>query len=314
MERTLMSDCVHFESRYSEEARRLSVYDGGIFVFAPRKTTLALCSFAQSMIEEAFLPLDPRTAQYSIPVEQYVSIVAPLKPQFIHHPRTLQLVRDAVEELGCDLTRTCIDVPRLRMVTHGGYLTSGVGYAHHPHRDTWYSAPMCQLNWWLPIYDFDANSSMAFHNRYFRRHIKNGSGSFNYYDWNANGRRNAANYIKSDERKQPGAEEPLDLEPQLRVVCQAGGIIVFSAAHLHSTVPNTSGQTRYSIDFRTVNLDDLVTNRGAPNVDSTSEGTSLRDFLLGADFTKIPEKVIKPYDSGNVGRGVLVFEPTVSEQ
>jgi hypothetical protein len=309
-----MSDYIHFESPCSEEMRRSSLYDGGIFVFSPRKTTLALCSFAQSMIEEAFLPLDPRTAQYSMPVEQYVSIVAPLKPKFIHHPRTLQLVRDVVEELGCDLTRTYIDVPRLRMVTHGGYLTSGVGYAHHPHRDTWYSAPMCQLNWWLPIYDFDANSSMAFHIRYFGRHIKNGSGSFNYYDWNANGRRNAANYIKSDERQQPAAEEPLDLEPQLRVVCPPGGVILFSAAHLHSTVPNISGQTRYSIDFRTVNLDDIGMMRGAPNVDSTPQGTSLRDFVRAADFVRIPEELVKPYDSDKSLEGILVFKPNVEAE
>ena len=65
-----------------------------------------------------------------------------LNRAFIHHPRTLKLIRDVVEELGCGLNDTYIDVPRLRMVTHGGYLTSGVGYAHHPHRDTWYSAPM----------------------------------------------------------------------------------------------------------------------------------------------------------------------------
>ena len=211
-----MSDCIYLDSGCSEEARRSSLYAGDIFVFSPRKTTLALCSFAQSMIEEAFVPFEPQMAQYSMPVEQYVSIVAALKPRFIHHPKTLGLLRDVVEELGCDLSETYIDVPRLRMVTHGGYLTSGVGYAHHPHRDTWYSAPMCQLNWWLPIYEFDANSSMAFHPRFFNRHIRNGSRDFNYYVWNAEGRQNAAKHIKSDERKQPRAEEPLDLQSTVK--------------------------------------------------------------------------------------------------
>ena len=222
-----MSDCIYFDSGCSEEARRSSLYAGDIFVFSPRKTTLALCSFAQSMIEEAFVPFEPRMAQYSMPVEQYVSIAAALKPRFIHHPKTMRLLRDVVEELGCDLSKTYIDVPRLRIVTHGGYLTSGVGYAHHPHRDTWYSAPMCQLNWWLPIYEFDANSSMAFHTRFFNRHIKNGSRDFNYYVWNAEGRRNAAKHIKSDERKQPRAEEPLDLKPQVSAVCRPAGLSCF---------------------------------------------------------------------------------------
>jgi len=53
----------------------------------------------------------------------------------------------------CDLDDTYLDMPRLRVVSSHGYLTTGMGYAHPPHRDTWYSAPMAQINWWLPTYD-----------------------------------------------------------------------------------------------------------------------------------------------------------------
>jgi len=251
-------DTVFFDSSLSDPLRRDQLYCGRLFVFSPRASTIALCGFAQNMIDEAFGNKDPRIAQYDMPVEKFVSICAPLKPAFIHHPTTMKLIRDVVEELGCALDHTYIDVPRLRMVTHGGYLTSGVGYAHHPHRDTWYSAPMCQLNWWLPIYPFDPESSMAFHARYWSQPIKNGSSQFNYYQWNMDGRKNAAKHITSDTRVQTRAEEPLELEPQIRLVCPPGGIVLFSAAQLHSTVPNTSGLTRYSIDFRTVNINDLV--------------------------------------------------------
>jgi hypothetical protein len=38
--------------------------------------------------------------------------------------------------------------------------------------------------------------------------------------------------------------------------------VLFTAAHLYSTVLNTSGTTRYGIDFRTVNFDDVVAERG----------------------------------------------------
>ncbi len=98
-----------------------------------------------------------------MPVEEFVKIVAPLKPRFIHHPRTKELIRNILIEFGCDLETTYQDVPRLRNATSDGYLTSGVGYAFHPHRDTWYSAPMSQLNWWLPIYEIESENSMAFH-------------------------------------------------------------------------------------------------------------------------------------------------------
>jgi len=291
-----MLDTVFFDSHLSDPLRRQQLYNGRIFVFSPRDSSRALCEFAREMIEEAFGRKDPRAVQYSMPVEEFVSICAPLKPAFIHHPTTLKLIKNVVEEFGCGLDDTYIDVPRLRMVTHGGYLTSGVGYAHHPHRDTWYSAPMCQLNWWLPIYHFDAESSMAFHTRYWDQSIKNGSREFNYYQWNADGRKNAAKHVNSDTRVQPHAEQLLELEPQIRVVCPPGGIVLFSAAQLHSTVPNSSGFTRYSIDFRTVNFDDVVAGRGALNIDSAPTGTSLRDFRRTADLVQIPDAVVRIHD------------------
>ena len=307
-----MLDAVFVDCQISDQLRRQQVYNGRLFVFSPRASTIALCEFARKMIEEAFGHKDPRTAQFSMPVEEFVSICAPLKPRFIHHPTTLKLIKDIIDELGCGLNETYIDVPRLRMVTDGGYLTSGVGYAHHPHRDTWYSAPMCQLNWWLPIYPFEAESSMAFHPRYWHQAIRNGSGGFDYYRWNVDGRKNAAKHISNDTRVQPHAEEPLELEPQIRVVCPPGGTVLFSAAHLHSTVPNTSGLTRYSIDFRTVNIDDLVAMRGAPNVDSAPAGTSLRDFRRAADLACIPHELVRSYDKHSSHEGTLVFEPVLS--
>ena len=300
---------VFFDSNVTDEVRRKRLYEGQIFVFSPRPSSVALCEFARTMIEDGFGGLDPRTAQYNMPVEEYVSIVAPLKPKFIHDPETKKLLRALVEDFACDLAKTYVDVPRLRMVTHGGYLTSGVGYAHHPHRDTWYSAPMSQLNWWLPIYEFQSDSGMAFHPRYWDRPVKNGSSSFNYYEWNAQGRKSAAQHIKADTRKQPRPEEPLELEPQIRIVCPPGGIILFSAAQMHSTVANTSGYARYSIDFRTVNIDDAVAMSGAPNVDSAPVGTSLRDFVRGTDGSPMAEETVRLYDQATPTDGVLVFRP-----
>jgi hypothetical protein len=95
---------------------------------------------------------------------------------------------------------------------------------------------------------------------------------------------------------QPQAEELLDLESDVRLVTPPGGTIVFSAAHLHSTVPNTTDKTRFSIDFRTVNLDDLVDGVAAPNVDSECTGTTLRDFLRVSDLEPLPEGVIAAFD------------------
>jgi len=74
-------------------------------------------------------------------------------------------------------------------------------------------------------------------------------------------------------------------------------------------VPNTSGVTRYSIDFRTVHLDDVLDRRGAPNVDSECTGTTMRDYLRMNDLTQIPDEVVQTYDAGSSPQGQLVYRP-----
>ncbi len=300
---------IYTDSQISDEKRRQHLYEGQLFTFSNRPSIRALADFAAEMISEAFPGLDPLTAQYSMPVEKFVEIFGPLKPKFIHHPESKRLIREILKDFGCDIEETYQDVPRLRAVTSDAYLTSGVGYAHHLHRDTWYSAPSSQINWWLPVFEMASESSMAFHPRYWSDPVRNGSPSFNYYEWNSTGRASASQHIKSDTRKQPKPEQEMELDPQVRIVPQPGGVILFSAAQMHSTVPNTSGRTRFSIDFRTVNLNDVKNQTGAPNIDSECTGTSLRDFLRASDLSPMAEEVVQAYDKDSVGEGVLVYKP-----
>jgi hypothetical protein len=88
----------------------------------------------------------------------------------------------------------------------------------------------------------------------------------------------------------------MELDPQIRIVCPPGGIILFSAAQMHSTVPNTSGHTRFSVDFRTVNADDALARRGAPNIDSDCTGTCMGDYLRSTDLAHFSGEVIGMYD------------------
>jgi len=66
---------------------------------------------------------------------------------------------------------------------------------------------------------------------------------------------------------------------------------------MHSSVPNTSGVTRFSIDFRTVHVDDVIAFRGAPNVDSTCTGTTMNDYLRGTDLAHIPQEIVNEYEN-----------------
>jgi hypothetical protein len=303
---------VHFDPAFKDEERRNALYAGDLLVYSPLQTSTALARHAADMIEEAFGGRDPRMVQHEIPVEDFASIAAPLKRDFIHHPRSLKMIAELMLSLGCDPLDTYIDVPRLRMATSHGYFTSGVAYAHHPHRDTWYSAPMCQINWWMPIYGFEARNAMAFHPRYFTEGVPNDSHLFNYYTWNSKQRREATNLVKEDTRWQPRTSAELELEPDIRLIPNAGGLIAFSAAQLHSTVPNTSGVTRWSMDFRTISLSDFESARGAANVDSRPQGTSVRDFVRVADFERVAESVAGRHDGSISTDGELVFQPSMT--
>jgi len=300
---------VYVDSPLSDEARRKRLYAGDLFAFSPTAGTRALCDLARSLSEQAFAPLDPREAQNELPVEKYVETLAKLKPAFIHHPEAKRHIREILIEFGCDPAKTYFDVPRMRTSCFGGYLSAGLAYAFHMHRDTWYSAPPCQLNWWLPVYEIDPENGMAFHPRYWATAVRNDSERYNYYEWNATSRKSAAQQIRTDTREQPHASEPLDPDPQIRMICPPAGLILFSGAQMHSTVPNTTRATRFSIDFRTVHVDDVAARRGAPNVDSACTGTTMRDYLRATDLQRIPEELVRLYDATPPASGELVYQP-----
>jgi len=300
---------VHVDGGYPSTVMRSKIYRGEIVILSPTAATKALVAHAAALTEAAFAPHDPRLAHKHFTVAECVEILTQLKPHFIHHPETQLLLRDVLGAYGCDPGRTYQDVPRLRVAFPSDFLTAGIAYAHHPHRDTWYSAPKSQINWWLPIYPFLPEQGMAFHPQYWNRKIVNDSEQFNYYRWNAEGRKNAAKETGVDTRYQPRAQEALNLEPQICFVTPPGGTIVFSAAQLHSTIPNVTDTARWSIDFRTVDIGDVAEDIGAPIDDSLCTGTSLRDFKRMADFAPMPEEIAKAFDSGSLSAGVTVFRP-----
>ncbi|MGH2413627.1 MAG: hypothetical protein ACRDEA_08040, partial [Microcystaceae cyanobacterium] len=60
---------IFFDSTINDEVRRQHLYNRQIFVYSPCSSAISMCEFARELIEEAFAPLDPRTAQYDLPVE-----------------------------------------------------------------------------------------------------------------------------------------------------------------------------------------------------------------------------------------------------
>src|SRR5690606_5037318 len=180
------------------------------------------------------------------------------------------------------------DVPRLRTMTNRNYLSSGIALAFHAHRDTWYSAPPAQINWWVPVFGMTADNGIAFHPEYWDSPMPNTSHVYNYEDWKRHGRTAAVAQVGKDERVQPEPLQSVNLKSAIRPIVEPGSFILFSGAQLHSSIPNMTDATRFSIDFRTTDIADLKDFRGAPNVDSACTGTNLGDFLRGDDFEHLP--------------------------
>ncbi|MBP1818672.1 hypothetical protein [Mycobacterium sp. OAE908] len=305
-----MAWVVSTETDISDDERRRRLYTGEVFCIPPRESVRALTEFALDMIAQAFGDHDPLTAHNALTVGDYVDKLAALKPRFTHHYKSKQLLTEILVDLGADPTKTYFDLPKLRVVPPSDYLSAGLGYNYTPHRDTWYSAPQCQNNWWTPIAGNSAATGMQFHPDFWLRPVPNTSADFDAYEWNRTSRRDAAVYIKDDPRPHPRlvGGQPAS---ELRVVGEPGSLLSFSGAQLHSTVPNQTRTARLSIDFRTVHVDDLMTRAGPENVDSRSTGTSVRDYRRADTGESLPHNVIAEYDHNGSRDGVLVFDPSV---
>ena len=265
-------------------------------MYSPTSAAMELVSLARTLLTEAFAPHDPREIQGYLTAEEVAAVLSVMKPKFIHHPKCKSLVARILGERGADLDKVYFDVPRLRSAYPKDFLTTGIAYAFHPHRDTWYSAPMCQINWWLPVYPIESENAMGFYPRYFHEPVANNSEDYNYFEWNKT-RSEITKYTKRDTRVQPKPQQ--ELEPvTFRLLPPPGGLIVFSGGQLHESVPNTTDVARYSIDFRTVHIDDVMARQGARNVDSRCTGTTMRDYLCASNLEHLPDEAIRLYDDG----------------
>jgi hypothetical protein len=72
-------------------------------------------------------------------------------------------------------------------------------------------------------------------------------------------------------------------------------------------VPNHSGRTRFSIDFRAVHIGDIEAGRHARNVDAACTGSSIRDFIRASDFSGMPDHIVRLFDDGTEDRGDLLY-------
>jgi hypothetical protein len=288
------------------------LYAGDLVVFTSIDAVSELVDHTREALNELFDGADPLDAHQRHTPEDMAAALGVWKPKFIHDPRSIQLVAKIVEEAGLALGATHVDVPKPRTSFPVGHLTTGIAFAFPWHRDSWYGAPPQQINWWLPIYDIGADNAMEFDTASFAKAVPNDSADFDYYQLNAK-RFTVAKQVHREEQVRPRAIDHEVADP-LVVLMRPGSILLFAGAHLHASIANTSPVSRYSVDFRTVDVADVLAGRGAPFVDVECTGTALRDFRNAATGEPFAEDVVRKLYGDPPADAMLVFGPTAQDQ
>jgi hypothetical protein len=282
-------------------------------VILTRLETLAdFVEYTRAELIKLFDPYDPQHVHERIEPTEMAKILGAWKPRWIHSETSRRLVRSIIAEAGFDPEETHYDLPKPRTSFPQGHLTTGVAFAFPWHRDVWYSAPAQQVNWWLPIYPVQETNAMSFDLACFARPVPNTSGDFDYYENNAR-RFSTAKSVGTEGQSRPGAIDHtagVDLIP----IPAPGEVLLFSGAQLHRSIPNTSGLARYSVDFRTVNVPDLLADRGAHLVDAWCTGTAVRDFVSVTDEKGFEEDTVRSIFGAPPAGAHLVFGTDDAEQ
>lgn len=213
-----------------------------------------------------------------IPRTPAVEAISDLQSRFVEDPRIERLMRAALEQVGVPAARTYWDRLQLRIVPPASERHVGtIGF----HRDTWGSNLLCQANWWLPLRPLSEQRTIAFYPEYWSKPLANTSADWDLAEVRELRRAGKAVAIV------PEPSEPVATGSELRMVVEPGDLLCFSGAHLHASVPNTSSETRVSVELRTVNRDDLELGRGAPDLDGRAPITPRYWFRSMVDGTPL---------------------------
>lgn len=289
----------------SADNLRQELYSGSLVILTRLRTLADFVDYTREELAELFKPHDPEHVHERIEPAEMAAILGVWKPYFIHAERSRKLVRAMIEEAGFLSAQTHYDLPKPRTSFPQGHLNTGVAFAFPWHRDAWYSAPAQQINWWLPVFPVRADNAMHFDLASFDQAVPNSSDGFDYYANNAS-RLTTASSVTKERQARPGA---LDHHPAnvITPLPAPGQVLLFAGAQLHASIPNTSGLSRYSVDFRTVDASDLKAGRGAPLVDAHCTGTAIRDFIGVADERSFDEDLVRSLFGAPPSGAMLVY-------
>ena len=266
------------------DAFRYHLYDGATFIIRQAEAFTRLNQLLHARIHSEFMDSDPEYAHYSHDRDKLVARADNLK----NHVRQSREIYDAFVEFltqqGVNPDRTALDCVTLR-VQLPQYIDTGQTLS--PHRDTWGSNVMSQINWWAPVYPVSRDKTLLIYPGYWQKAVTNSSEGWDY---------KAFKNMSYEDKKQesnllPIAGETLPLDEGLAIVPDLCDMYVFSGAQLHASVPNTTDTIRYSLEARTFDVEDECQGHGAPNIDGAPARTAYSWFHRLSDRAKAKDLI-----------------------
>jgi len=268
-------------------ALRAALYGGALFKTAATATTDGLVSATRKLLRETLGDVDEdlRLAPSRLSNDEFFRRMGVLRRRLYLGEDFHELLRRLVVELGFDLDSVAFDPLRLRIIQGGGHHNPAAKAVYYPHRDTWYGHPQSLIVGWIPLDDLVPEETFVFYPEYLRRVAGNDSEIFDYDAWVREGWSLKIGWQDPEaglRARYPQMIEAIDPSAQvLGFDTRAGDLLLFAGAHLHQTRAQTGERTRYSLDFRLVDLADVDAGRGAPNLDNRSRGSAVPDYIRG---------------------------------
>jgi len=303
---------IHIDPRIPNAELRGVIYGGDVVVLTNISPVTEFVAFVKEQLNELFSPYDPEQAHLHYAPAELARMLGVWKPGFIHHPRSREVLKAVVTSAGFDPAETLYDVPKPRTAFPKDHLTTGIAFAFPWHRDTWYSAPAQQINWWFPVFDLKPTNAMKFSPQAFAQSVENDSAGFDAYQANRE-RLTVAQQVGKDSRSRPAARNHVAAD-EMVLLPAPGQILLFSAGQLHASIPNTSGISRYSVDFRTIDRRDVVSGIGAPKLDVQCKGSVLREFAGVSSDERLPEQFVREIAGDPPEDAILLFDETLAKK
>lgn len=236
-----------------------ALFDGAIMAFRDLSAVARLGTQVRAIVSAAFDTGDPCAAEEKLSPDAFRDASLRARRIVAADPEVHDAWRATLGQIGFRAGDMLGDRMRLRIVPSRASAHRKSTRPLPPHRDSWASGLMAQVNWWMPLYPLAPSRTMVVWPEAFCRFIPNNSSRWTF------------DALRADRTGTypllPAADHPVGVAGR-PVLTEPDTLIAFSAAHLHASATDNSGRSRISIDTRSLWRPDLDAARGAPNVDA----------------------------------------------